>query len=66
MAALANEKVEIKTLDTMTDAFGNTVKVKQDAKKLSRKEKKQKERLKKLRKKRGDAVTDSDSDEGDW
>ena len=29
-------------------------------------EKKQKERLKKLRKKRGDAVTDSDSDEGDW
>jgi hypothetical protein len=26
----------------------------------------QKEGLKKLRKKRGDAVTDSDSDDGDW
>jgi elongation factor 3 len=65
MAALAKEKVEIKQLDEMTDAFGNTVKIKQDAKKLSRKDKKQKDRLKKLRKKRGDAVTDSDSD-GDW
>ena len=67
MASLANEKVEIKHVDTMMDAFGNEVKIKQGKKKLSRKEAKQKQRLKALRKKRGDAVSDSDSDDdGDW
>ena len=65
MAQLANEKVEIKQLDEMTDAFGNTVKVAKDKKKLSRKEQKQKVRLKKLRKKRGDVISD-DSDDDGW
>ena len=65
MAQLANEKVEIKQLDEMTDAFGNTVKVAKDKKKLSRKEMKQKARLKKLRKKRGDVISD-DSDDDGW
>jgi len=65
MKSLANEKVEVIQADTMLDAFGNTVKIKKDAKKLSRKEKKQKERLKKLRLKRGDKVTDSEDEDYD-
>jgi len=60
MANLANEKVEIKKVTEMTDAFGNTVEVKKAKKKLSRKDKKAKERLKKLRQKRGDVVSDDD------
>jgi elongation factor 3 len=62
MAQLANEKVEIKSVTEMTDAFGNTVKIKAAKKKLSRKEKKAKERLKKMREKRGDAVSDDEDD----
>ena len=62
MANLANEKVEIKKITEMTDAFGNTVQIKQAKKKLSRKDKKAKDRLKKLRKKRGDVVSESEDD----
>ena len=64
-------QVEVRQLSEMTDAFGNTIDLRDNAsinpgaKKLSRKEAKQKARHKKLRQKRGEKVTDSESD-SDW
>lgn len=50
--------------ETMVDAFGNVSKVKQPKKMLSNKEKKKRDRIRALRRKNGEEV--SDSDEEDW
>merc|ERR1712150_116955 len=57
------ETVEFKAMETMTDAMGNEVKVKQEKKKLSRREAKQKAKERKLRKERGEEVSDSEEDD---
>jgi len=57
------EKVEFKAMETMTDAMGNEVKVKQEKKKLSRREAKQKAKEKKMRQARGEEVSDSEDEE---
>merc|ERR1719354_958025 len=57
-----SEKVEFKAMETMTDAMGNEVKVKQEKKKLSRREAKQKAKEKKMREARGEEVSDSEDD----
>ena len=44
----------------MTDAFGNTVKVKEGKKELSRKDQKAKHRLKQMRLKRGEEISSDD------
>uniref|UniRef100_A0A0G4HPL7 ABC transporter domain-containing protein n=1 Tax=Chromera velia CCMP2878 TaxID=1169474 RepID=A0A0G4HPL7_9ALVE len=56
----AKEKVELKAQDEMVDGAGNTIKVKGPEKKLSRKEEKQKQRMKKLAKKNGESLDDDD------
>lgn len=57
------EKVEFKEqADTIIDALGNEVKVKAPKKKLSRKEMKQKAKLKAARRERGEEVSDSEDD----
>ena len=61
-AALAAAKLEWKRQEETTDAFGNTIKIKGPKKELSRKEKKQKDRMKKMRKARGEAVSDSEDE----
>ena len=62
-AALAAAKLEWKRQEETTDALGNTIKVKGPKRELSRKEKKQKERMNKARRERGEEVSD---DEEDW
>jgi elongation factor 3 len=57
------EAVEFKAMETMTDAMGNEVKVKQEKKKLSRREAKQKAKEKKMRIARGETVTDSEDED---
>jgi len=57
-----NEKVEFKAMDTMTDAMGNEVKVKKEKKTLTRREEKQRAKERKMRKARGEAVSDSEED----
>ena len=61
-AALAAAKLEWKRQEETTDAFGNTIKIKGPKKELSRKEKKQAERMKKMRKARGEHVSDSEDE----
>lgn len=56
------EKVEFKTQEDMTDAFGNTIKVKAQKKALSNKEKKARDKLRKARKERGEIVSESDEE----
>lgn len=63
MANALAEKVEFKMIDEMTDALGNTIKVKKAKKKLSRKEKKALARRRKARAAMGETLTD---DEEDW
>ncbi|EPZ31034.1 Elongation factor 3-like protein [Rozella allomycis CSF55] len=58
------EKIEQKEQEETIDAFGNVTKVK-STKKLSRKELKAKEKAKKLKKKQGIAVSDSEDDDFD-
>jgi len=65
MANVLKEKVtEKKMEETMIDALGNEVVVKQPKKNLSNKDKKKVAKIKAARRKRGEAV--SDDDEGDW
>jgi len=62
MKMAMNEKTEFKALDTMIDAMGNTVEVKQK-KQLSAKDKKKKQKLKAAARKRGETVSDSEDEE---
>lgn len=57
------EKVEFKVQEEVTDAFGNTIKVKAPKKVLSRKEKKAQEKMRAARRARGEEVTESEEDE---
>ncbi|KAK9830243.1 hypothetical protein WJX72_010523 [[Myrmecia] bisecta] len=63
--ALAKEaaKLEWKAADEMIDAFGNIVKIKQPKKKLSNKEKKQRAKVRKARRERGEEVSDSEEED---
>jgi len=64
MAQALKEKTTFEKVEEITDAFGNTVKVKEQKKaKLSRKELKAREKLRKARIARGEEVSD---DEDDW
>jgi elongation factor 3 len=56
------EKVDDKKADTYTDAWGNTVKVKQDKKNLSRKELKALKKKREAARARGEEVSDTDED----
>jgi elongation factor 3 len=60
---MTREKVEFKVQEEVTDAFGNTIKVKGPKKELSRKEKKAKAKERAARKARGEEVSDSEEDE---
>lgn len=62
-AALAAAKLEWKRQEETTDALGNTIKVKGPKRELSRKEKKQRERMNKARRARGEEVSE---DEEEW
>jgi len=56
------EKIELKMQEEVTDAFGNTIKVKAPKKKLSRKEAKAKQKLKEAMRARGEEVSDSEEE----
>lgn len=58
-----NEKTSFEAITVMTDAMGNEVKVKQEKKKLSRREQKQKNKERAMRKARGEEITDSEEDD---
>eukprot|EP00270_Netrium_digitus_P002375 TRINITY_DN126_c0_g1_i4.p1 TRINITY_DN126_c0_g1~~TRINITY_DN126_c0_g1_i4.p1 ORF type:complete len:795 (-),score=302.14 TRINITY_DN126_c0_g1_i4:217-2286(-) len=63
-AWLNNAKLEQKKQDDeITDAFGNTIKVKQQKKQLSRKELKAKEKARKLKLAAGEPVSDDEEEE---
>jgi elongation factor 3 len=57
------EKLEWKPQEEMIDALGNTVKIKAPKKKLSNKEKKQRAKVRKARRERGEEVSDTDEDD---
>jgi elongation factor 3 len=57
------DKVEWKREETMIDALGNEVKIKQPKKKLSRQELKKREKIRKAKLARGEEVSDSEDDE---
>lgn len=59
---LTKEKVEFKVQEEVTDAFGNTIKVKGPKKQLSRKEAKAKAKERAARRARGEEVSDSEDD----
>lgn len=59
---LPREKVDFKQEDTVTDAFGNTIKVNGPKKKLSNKEKKARDKMRKARRDRGEVVSDSEDE----
>lgn len=59
---LTKEKVEFKVQEEVTDAFGNTIKVKGPKKELSRKEKKAKAKERAARKARGEEVSESEDE----
>lgn len=61
-AALAAAKLEWKRQEETVDAFGNTIKVKGPKRELSRKEKKQRERMRAARRERGEEVSESDEE----
>lgn len=65
--AIQKEKVAFQKVDTVTDAFGNTIKVKDEKPRegLSNKEKKQRAKMKKARRERGEVVSD-DSHDDEW
>lgn len=56
------EKVEVKQVDTVIDAFGNEIKVKGPKKKMNNKEKKAYQKLKQARRERGEEVSESEED----
>jgi elongation factor 3 len=51
------EKIELKQQEEVTDAFGNTIKVKAPKKKLSRKESKARIKARQAKRERGEEVT---------
>lgn len=51
------EKIELKQQEEITDAFGNTIKVKAPKKKLSRKESKARIKARQAKRERGEEVT---------
>ena len=57
------EKLEFKVQEEVTDAMGNTIKVKAPKKKMSRKELKAYKKIKEARRARGEDVSDTDEDE---
>jgi len=59
----ADKKLEFKVQEEMTDALGNTIKIKQPKKNLSNKDKKKLKKLREARRARGEEVTDSEEDE---
>jgi elongation factor 3 len=59
---LTKEKVEFKVQEEVTDAFGNTIKVKGPKKELSRKEKKAKAKERAARRARGEEVSESEDE----
>ena len=59
---LPREKVDFKQEDEVTDAFGNTIKIKGPKKKLSNKEKKVRDKMRKARRDRGEVVSESDEE----
>jgi elongation factor 3 len=61
-AQLAAMKLEWKRQEETTDALGNTIKIKGPKRELSRKEKKQKEKMKAARRARGEQVSDSEDE----
>ena len=62
-AASKAEKLEWKPQEEQIDAFGNVVKIKAPKKKLSNKEKKQRAKVRKAQRERGEDVSDTDEDE---
>ena len=62
-AALAAAKLEWKRAEETTDAFGNTIKIKGPKRELSRKEKKQRDRMRAARRERGEAVSESEEED---
>ena len=61
-AALEAAKLEWKREEETTDAFGNTIKIKQSKKNLSRKELKARQKMKKAARERGEDVSDSEDE----
>lgn len=61
-AALEATKIELKKETEYTDALGNTIKVKEEKRELSRQEKKKKQKERKARRARGEEVTDSEDE----
>ena len=57
------EKIELKQAEEITDAFGNTIKVKAPKKKLSRKESKARVKARAARRERGEDVTATTEEE---
>jgi elongation factor 3 len=62
MKNVTGEKIEMKLEEEMIDANGNTVKIKQPKKELTRREKMAREKKKKLRRELGEEVSDSDDE----
>lgn len=63
MKNAASSKVEFQQIEEVTDAAGNTMKVKEKKKKLSRKEKLAREKHRKMMRELGEPVSDTESDE---
>lgn len=63
MKNVTGEKIEMKIEEEMIDANGNTIKVKQPKKKLTRKERMAREKKKKLLRELGEEVSDTDDDD---
>lgn len=57
------EKIELKQQEEVTDAFGNTIKVKAPKKKLSRKESKARIKARQAKRERGEEVTPTTEEE---
>jgi elongation factor 3 len=62
MKNVTGEKIEMKLEEEMIDANGNTVKIKQPKKELTRRERMAREKKKKLRRELGEEVSESDDD----
>lgn len=61
-ANLEATKIEMKRDTEYVDALGNTIKIVEEKRELSRQEKKKKQKERKMRKARGEDVSDSDEE----
>jgi elongation factor 3 len=61
-ATLEAAKIELKRETEYTDALGNTHKVKEEKRELSRQERKKRDKARKARKARGEEVSDSEDE----